>query len=547
MKSSTGSPSMFDVRPLSSVLYFSLVSMLLLSSATSFTQHRHPTTTTTTMPSLRSKQYSYGKGSATTTAIESTAPSSRASLFSLKGFRRATHRTIPSSTAVARTNTNCRSLFARNPNKDDNGEDGAHGENPKIRGRRGARFARRFLRRLPPFLSLVFTAAMLCPARAMAATATIQTAAAPAAVASVAAAAPASVAVITCPVSAATEYRLMVRIVFAALMGAALGKERSFAKHSAGVRTMSLVSMGASVFTVCSCYGFANFPKVDASRMAANVASGVGFVGAGVITTSVRNQDRKGANNPQNNVVHGLTTAATIWLSAAVGVSSGVGLLRVATTAAFSTIFILRMGRKKTKNMPALDDNALQQRSVFLPRSRTNNKVVAAMNYNTEHTNNNEDEDEDVNAEIHITTHWDEHQEHDSDGVADEHSPAFHSESLEGGQPQMISTDSQQQLSRETERQLGTAPNEEEQEEVFSTQNYGNGQGSESSADEELRVSSEMMEEVVRSAWQNNNATVDALVDIVLNRVEEREFVSCTRRVRRRDDSTSSSNRDYLP
>ena len=50
-----------------------------------------------------------------------------------------------------------------------------------------------------------------------------------------------------------------------------------------------------------------------ASRMAANVASGVGFVGAGVITTSMRDQEKGNQNNPQSNVVHGLTTAATIW------------------------------------------------------------------------------------------------------------------------------------------------------------------------------------------------------------------------------------------
>ncbi len=53
--------------------------------------------------------------------------------------------------------------------------------------------------------------------------------------------------------------------------------------------------------------------SIIASRMAANVASGVGFVGAGVITTSMRNEDKLDPNNPQNNVVHGLTTAATIW------------------------------------------------------------------------------------------------------------------------------------------------------------------------------------------------------------------------------------------
>jgi uncharacterized membrane protein YhiD involved in acid resistance len=110
------------------------------------------------------------------------------------------------------------------------------------------------------------------------------------------------------PVSGITEARLCLRLLYAALLGAVLGKERSFAKHSAGVRTMALVSMGAAAFTVCSSFGFASFIEAgcryDPSRMAASVVSGVGFVGAGVITTS---------HHSHNNVVHGLTTAATIW------------------------------------------------------------------------------------------------------------------------------------------------------------------------------------------------------------------------------------------
>lgn len=109
----------------------------------------------------------------------------------------------------------------------------------------GRRFGRGLLRRLFPSL-LMLSVAIIFPGSA---------------VASMAPATPPPI--ITCPVSAATEFRLMARIVIAALIGAALGKERSFAKHSAGVRTMSLVSMGAAVFTVCSGYGFSNFPKVD--------------------------------------------------------------------------------------------------------------------------------------------------------------------------------------------------------------------------------------------------------------------------------------------
>ena len=141
------------------------------------------------------------------------------------------------------------------------------------------------------------------------------------------------------PIPADIEMKLTFRLIYAALMGSALGKERSFAKHSAGVRTMALVAMGAAAFTICSAYGFLAFGKYDPSRMASNVASGVGFVGAGVITTTTGEKSQ--------NVVHGLTTAATIWLSAAVGVACGVGLFRIATTAAFATITILRLGRVK--------------------------------------------------------------------------------------------------------------------------------------------------------------------------------------------------------
>ena len=113
------------------------------------------------------------------------------------------------------------------------------------------RFRRGLVRRAFPSMMLLLAAATVFPRYALASEV----------VASTAPALPPQI--LTCPVSAATEYRLMVRLVIAALIGAALGKERSFAKHSAGVRTMSLVSMGAAVFTVCSGYGFLTFPRVD--------------------------------------------------------------------------------------------------------------------------------------------------------------------------------------------------------------------------------------------------------------------------------------------
>jgi putative Mg2+ transporter-C (MgtC) family protein len=196
------------------------------------------------------------------------------------------------------------------------------------------------------------------------------------------------------PVSAAVEMQLSIRLVYAALMGAILGKERSLAKHSAGVRTMALVAMGASAFTVCSAYGFANFGHYDPSRMASNVASGVGFVGAGVITTTA---------NRKQNVVHGLTTAVTIWLSAAVGVACGVGLFRIATTAVLTTIGILRLGRsepkhrKKTKSTTAVSE-VLEKVD----------EMSAAKDPAAEMMMEEEEEEEDDYAEIHDTSVWDE-------------------------------------------------------------------------------------------------------------------------------------------
>lgn len=185
------------------------------------------------------------------------------------------------------------------------------------------------------------------------------------------------------PVSAAVETQLSLRLLYAAFMGACLGKERSFAKHSAGVRTMALVAMGASAFTICSAYGFLAFPgKYDPSRMAANVASGVGFVGAGVITTT--------AGDKSQNVVHGLTTAATIWLSAGVGVACGVGLFRIATTASLATISILRLGRGQPK-----------------PKNRTPVINARAEDY-VEGDDESDFAAETHAAETHDTTDWDE-------------------------------------------------------------------------------------------------------------------------------------------
>lgn len=145
------------------------------------------------------------------------------------------------------------------------------------------------------------------------------------------------------------EIDICLRLIVASLGGAAVGLERSSSDRPAGVRTMALVSLGAAVFTICSMYGFLSVAsdamgtKVDPSRMASNIVSGVGFLGAGVITN---NRQASGVYDRQSSV-NGLTTAAAIWVSAAVGVACGAGMYVVGASAAASTIAILRFGRVK--------------------------------------------------------------------------------------------------------------------------------------------------------------------------------------------------------
>jgi putative Mg2+ transporter-C (MgtC) family protein len=103
-----------------------------------------------------------------------------------------------------------------------------------------------------------------------------------------------------------------------------VGLERRLRRKSAGLRTHALVGTGSAVFTLVSAYGFDALPGIDAgpdpSRVAAQIITGIGFLGAGVIFTN-------------RDVVHGLTTAASIWLSAAIGMACGAGLVPLAVVA----------------------------------------------------------------------------------------------------------------------------------------------------------------------------------------------------------------------
>ena len=116
------------------------------------------------------------------------------------------------------------------------------------------------------------------------------------------------------------------RVVMAAVLGAVLGFERSRAGQAAGVRTNLMISVAACLFTYLGAEVFTSEPGMgprDPARVAAQIVTGVGFLGAGTLLQS-------------KNKIRGLTTAATIWLVAAVGMAVGVGFY---SGAVFVTVF----------------------------------------------------------------------------------------------------------------------------------------------------------------------------------------------------------------
>jgi putative Mg2+ transporter-C (MgtC) family protein len=116
------------------------------------------------------------------------------------------------------------------------------------------------------------------------------------------------------------------RLLLAAGLGAALGLEREFRQKPAGLRTNILIAVGSALFTILSLEVTRNVG--DPSRVAGQIVTGIGFLGGGAI---MRNRD----------TVHGMTTAATIWVNAAIGVGAGMGQYSLATFTAALTLVVL--------------------------------------------------------------------------------------------------------------------------------------------------------------------------------------------------------------
>lgn len=120
-----------------------------------------------------------------------------------------------------------------------------------------------------------------------------------------------------------TEIICILRMLLAVALGFMIGFERKMRSKEAGIRTHTIVCVGACLFTIVSLYGF---DGSDKARVAAQIVSGIGFIGAGMIFYN-------------KSTIHGLTTAAGIWATAAIGMAVGVGMYIISVVA--SAIIIL--------------------------------------------------------------------------------------------------------------------------------------------------------------------------------------------------------------
>ena len=126
----------------------------------------------------------------------------------------------------------------------------------------------------------------------------------------------------------AIELEMILRVLLAMALGAAIGYQRERAGKVAGLRTHTLICVGAALFTIVSLYGFG--AATDPARVAAGVVVGIGFLGGGVII-----------RRAEEGIVAGLTTAATIWAVAGIGLAAGSGLYLVSAVTTAIILIVL--------------------------------------------------------------------------------------------------------------------------------------------------------------------------------------------------------------
>ena len=136
-----------------------------------------------------------------------------------------------------------------------------------------------------------------------------------------------------------TYLAIVLRIASAIIIGGLLGLERGMKKRPAGMRTYMLVCVGACIIMLTNQYVFQLFNTGDPVRMGAQVVNGIGFLGAGTIIVTRRNQ------------IKGLTTAAGLWTSAGVGLALGIGFYEAAFIGGFAVFFVMTMLQKMDNSM----------------------------------------------------------------------------------------------------------------------------------------------------------------------------------------------------
>lgn len=127
---------------------------------------------------------------------------------------------------------------------------------------------------------------------------------------------------------------VILRLLLAAALGAGIGYQRERANKPAGLRTHILICLGSALFTVVSMFGFGG--NADPSRVAAGIVTGIGFIGAGVILRGVRGDH-----------IVGITTAASVWVTAAIGLAAGAGMYLVSFIVAVIAVLVLMIPRVK--------------------------------------------------------------------------------------------------------------------------------------------------------------------------------------------------------
>ncbi len=147
------------------------------------------------------------------------------------------------------------------------------------------------------------------------------------------------------------EQEFVIRICLSLILGFIIGLEREITNKSAGLRTNILVCVGSCLFTILSIFGFSNalsiYPMGDPARVAAQILTGIGFIGGGTVL-------RHGTS------IFGLTTAATLWVTASVGMACGCGKYGIALFCTVLSVAVLTLIRIFERN--------------FIPKTQKNNK-----------------------------------------------------------------------------------------------------------------------------------------------------------------------------